>query len=67
MQDVCVFINYNGQWDGTSRYVGGNLKGILVPETATYVELVQMVRGVIGISRLDKMIVMRYIVEPGLP
>ncbi|GMN24233.1 hypothetical protein TIFTF001_051355 [Ficus carica] len=67
MDKVCVFINFNGQWDGTSRYVGGELKGILVSETATYVDLIQLVRSVIGISRLDKTIVMRYVVEPGLP
>ncbi|GMN30279.1 hypothetical protein TIFTF001_041424 [Ficus carica] len=41
--------------------------GILVPETATYVDLIQLVRSIIGISRLDKTIVMRYVVEPGLP
>ena len=67
MGEVCAFINFNGQWDGTLRYAGGEMKGILVPETATYVDLVQLVRGVIGISRLDKTIVMRYVVEPGLP
>ncbi|GMN44846.1 hypothetical protein TIFTF001_014033 [Ficus carica] len=67
MNEVCVFINFNGQWDGTSRYDGGELKGILVPETATYVDLIQLVRSVIGISRLDKTIVMRYVAEPGLP
>ena len=43
------------------------MKGILVLETATYVGLIELVRSVIGISRVDKMIVMRYIVEPGLP
>ena len=67
MDEVCVFINFNGQWDGTSRYVSGELKGILVPETAIYVDLIQLVRNVIGISCLDKTIVMRYVVEPGLP
>ncbi|GMN58103.1 hypothetical protein TIFTF001_027205 [Ficus carica] len=38
-----------------------------MPEIATYVDLIQLVRSVIGISRQDKTIVMRYVVEPGLP
>ncbi|GMN34635.1 hypothetical protein TIFTF001_044927, partial [Ficus carica] len=67
MDEVCVFINFNSQWDGTLRYVGGELKGILVPKTATYVDLIQLVRSVIGISRLDMTIVTRYVVEPELP
>ena len=28
---ACVFIKYNGQWDGTSRYDGGEMERILVP------------------------------------
>ncbi|GMN26694.1 hypothetical protein TIFTF001_040895 [Ficus carica] len=68
MDAVCVFVNYNGQWDGTSSsYVGGEMKGILVPENSTYVGLVELVRSVIGIRGPDKNIVMRYGVEPGLP
>ena len=67
MAKVCVFINFNGQWEGTSRYVGGDMKGILVPEAATYAGLIELVRNTMGISRPDKMIVMRYVVEPGLP
>ncbi|GMN69174.1 hypothetical protein TIFTF001_038231 [Ficus carica] len=42
MDDVCVFVKYNGQWDGTLRYVGDEMKGILVPETATYVGLIEL-------------------------
>ena len=64
---VCVFVKYNGQWDGTLRYVGGEMKGILVPENSTYVGLVELVRSVLGIRGPDKNIVMRYGVEPGLP
>ncbi|GMN60452.1 hypothetical protein TIFTF001_029541 [Ficus carica] len=68
MDAVCVFVNYNGQWDGTSSsYVGGEMKGILVPDNSTYVGLVELVRSVIGIRGTDKNIVMRYGVEPGLP
>ena len=67
MDEVCVFVKYNGQWDGTLRYVGGEMKGILVPETATYVGLIELVRSSIGIRGPAKTIVMRYGVEPGLP
>ena len=67
MDEVCVFVNFNGQWDGTLRYVGGEMKGILVPETATYAGLIELVRSVIRISHLDKTIVMRYVVEPRMP
>ncbi|GMN45107.1 hypothetical protein TIFTF001_014281 [Ficus carica] len=66
MDEVCVFVKYNGQWDGTLRYVGGEIKGILVPKTATYVGPIELVRSVIGIRGLDKTIVMRYGVEPGM-
>ncbi|GMN60740.1 hypothetical protein TIFTF001_029839 [Ficus carica] len=47
--------------------VGGEMKGILVPKTATYVGLIELVRSVIGICGLDKTIVMRYVVETGMP
>ncbi|GMN63717.1 hypothetical protein TIFTF001_032786 [Ficus carica] len=67
MDAVCIFVKYNGQWNGTLRYVGGEMKGILVPETSTYVDLFELVRSVIGIRGPDKNIVMRYGVEPGLP
>ncbi|GMN58467.1 hypothetical protein TIFTF001_027563 [Ficus carica] len=67
MDEVCVFVNYNGQWDVTLRYVGGEMKGILVPVTATYVDLIKLVKSVTGIRDLDKTIVMRYDVEPGMP
>ncbi|GMN33458.1 hypothetical protein TIFTF001_041898 [Ficus carica] len=67
MDDVCVFVEYNGQWDGTQSYVGGEMKGILVPESATYVGLIELVRSAIGIRGPAKTIVMRYGVEPGLP
>ncbi|GMN66772.1 hypothetical protein TIFTF001_035833 [Ficus carica] len=43
------------------------MKGILVPETATYVGLIELVRSAIGIRGPAKTIVMRYGVEPGLP
>ncbi|GMN62054.1 hypothetical protein TIFTF001_031131 [Ficus carica] len=67
MEDVCVFVKYNGHWDGTLRYVGGEMNGILVPETATYVGFIELVRSAIGIRGPAKTIVMRYGVEPGLP
>ncbi|GMN48446.1 hypothetical protein TIFTF001_017612 [Ficus carica] len=67
MEDVCVFVEYNGQWDGIQSYVGGEMKGILVPESATYVGLIELVRSAIGIWGPAKTIVMRYGVEPGLP
>ncbi|GMN62595.1 hypothetical protein TIFTF001_031672 [Ficus carica] len=67
MEDVCVFVEYNGQWDGIQSYVGGEMKGILVPESATYVGLIELVRSAIGIRGPTKTIVMRYGVEPGLP
>ena len=67
MDAVCVFIKYNGQWDGTLTYIGGEMKGILVPDNSTYVGFVELVRSVIGIRGPDNNIVMRYGVEPGLP
>ncbi|GMN67342.1 hypothetical protein TIFTF001_036404 [Ficus carica] len=67
MDEVCVFIKYNGQWNSTLRYVGGEMKGILVPETATYVGLIELVRSAIGIRGPAKTIVIRYGVEPGMP
>ncbi|GMN57924.1 hypothetical protein TIFTF001_027032 [Ficus carica] len=42
------------------------MNGILVPETATYVGLIELVRSAIGIRGPAKTIVMRYGVEPGL-
>ncbi|GMN68965.1 hypothetical protein TIFTF001_038015 [Ficus carica] len=41
--------------------------GILVPDTATYVGLIELVRSEIGIRGPDKTIVIRYGVEPGRP
>ncbi|GMN48335.1 hypothetical protein TIFTF001_017511 [Ficus carica] len=67
MTAVCIFIKYNGHWDGTLRYAGGEMKGILVPLIATYVGLIELMRSVIGIKGLDKTIVMRYAVEPEMP
>ncbi|GMN55710.1 hypothetical protein TIFTF001_024821 [Ficus carica] len=67
MDAVFVFVNYNGQWNGTLRYVDGEMKGILVPDNSTYVGLIELLRSVIGIRGPDKNIVMRYGVEPGLP
>ncbi|GMN54036.1 hypothetical protein TIFTF001_023163 [Ficus carica] len=67
MDEICVFVKYNGQWDGTLRYVGGEMKEILVPEIATYVGLIELVRSAIGIRGPAKTIVMRYGVEPGMP
>ena len=67
MDVVCVFVKYNGQWDGTLTYVGGEMKGILLPDNSTYVGLVELVRSVTGIRGPDNNIVMRYGVEPGLP
>ncbi|GMN72744.1 hypothetical protein TIFTF001_052906 [Ficus carica] len=43
------------------------MKGILVPESATYIGLIELVRSAIGIRGPAKTIVMRYSVEPGLP
>ena len=48
MATVCVFIKYNGQWDGASKYVSGEMNGILVPFIATYVGLIKLLRSVIG-------------------
>ncbi|GMN20950.1 hypothetical protein TIFTF001_051077 [Ficus carica] len=43
MDAVCVFVNYNGQWDGTlSSYVGGEMKEILVPDNSTYVGIIKL-------------------------
>ncbi|GMN51466.1 hypothetical protein TIFTF001_020620 [Ficus carica] len=67
MDDVCVFVKYNGQWDDTLRYVGGEMKGILVSETATYFGLIELVRSAIGIRGPAKTIVMRYGIEPVMP
>ncbi|GMN52528.1 hypothetical protein TIFTF001_021663 [Ficus carica] len=67
MEDVCVFVEYNGQWDGTQSYVSGEMKGILMPESATYVGLIELVKSAIGIRGPANTIVMRYSVEPGLP
>ncbi|GMN54154.1 hypothetical protein TIFTF001_023278 [Ficus carica] len=67
MDEVCILVKYNGQWAGTLRYVGGEMKGILVPETATYVGLIELVRSAIGIRGPAKTIVMRYGVELGMP
>ncbi|GMN69703.1 hypothetical protein TIFTF001_038749 [Ficus carica] len=43
------------------------MKGILVPEIATYVGLIELVRSAIEIRGPAKIIVMRYGVEPGMP
>ncbi|GMN74982.1 hypothetical protein TIFTF001_052500 [Ficus carica] len=43
------------------------MKGILVPETATYIGLIELVRSAIGIRGPAKTIVMRYGVEPEMP
>ena len=43
------------------------MKGILVPKTATYVGLIELVRSAISIRGPTNTIVMRYDVEPGLP
>ncbi|GMN37610.1 hypothetical protein TIFTF001_042658 [Ficus carica] len=43
------------------------MKGILVPETETYVGLIELVKSAIGIRGPAKTIVMRYSVESGLP
>ncbi|GMN64014.1 hypothetical protein TIFTF001_033101 [Ficus carica] len=52
MDAVCVFVNYNGQWDGTSSsYVGGEMKGILVPDNSTYVGLVELKKDVHVLSK----------------
>ncbi|GMN52340.1 hypothetical protein TIFTF001_021485 [Ficus carica] len=67
MTVVCVFMKYNSLWDSASRYVGGEMKGIMVPLTATYVGLIELVRSVIGLSGQEKTIVMKYVVEPGMP
>ncbi|GMN58333.1 hypothetical protein TIFTF001_027435 [Ficus carica] len=67
MTTVCVFIKYNGQWDSTSRYVNGEMDGLLVPLPATYVGLIELVMSVIGMRSLEKTIVMRYAVEPRMP
>ncbi|GMN45101.1 hypothetical protein TIFTF001_014303 [Ficus carica] len=67
MDEVCVLVKYNGQWDGTLKCVSGEMKGILVPETATYVGLIELVRSAIGIRDPAMTIVMRYGVEPGMP
>ncbi|GMN65792.1 hypothetical protein TIFTF001_034875 [Ficus carica] len=67
MAVVCVFIKYNSQWNGTSRYVGSKIKGILVPLTAIYVGLIELVRSVIRLRGQEKTIVMRYAVELGMP
>ena len=64
---MCVFMNYNGHWESTSRYVGGDMKGILVPEAATYHVLLRLVRNTMGICLPDTMLVMRYVVDPVLP
>ncbi|GMN47253.1 hypothetical protein TIFTF001_016425 [Ficus carica] len=42
MVAVCVFIKYNGYWDGTLRHVGGEIKGILMRLTTTYVGLIEL-------------------------
>ena len=64
MAAVCVFIKYNGQWDGTWRYVVEMKRILMVPFTANYVGLIELVRSVIGIKGLEKTIFMRYAVEP---
>ncbi|GMN22307.1 hypothetical protein TIFTF001_045637 [Ficus carica] len=51
MDEVCVFVKYNGQWDGTLRYIGGKMKGILVAETATYVGLIDLKKDVHVLSK----------------
>ena len=48
------------------RYVGGEMKRILVPLTLTYVDHIELVMSVIGIRGLKKTIVMRYAFEFGM-
>ncbi|GMN59357.1 hypothetical protein TIFTF001_028458 [Ficus carica] len=67
MAAVCVFIKYNGQWDGILRYIDGEMKGILMSLIITYVGLIELVRSVIGIRGLEKTTVTRYTVEPRMP
>ncbi|GMN59063.1 hypothetical protein TIFTF001_028154 [Ficus carica] len=50
-----------------SRYIGGEMKGILVLLTATYVGLIELVRSVFGLKGQDKTIVIKHVVEPRMP
>ena len=53
---VCIFIKYNDEWDSTSRYVGGEMKGILTPLTATYIDLIELVGSVNRLRSQEKTI-----------
>ncbi|GMN28383.1 hypothetical protein TIFTF001_041165 [Ficus carica] len=67
MTAVCLFIKYNGQWESVSRYIGGKMKGIMVPLTATYVGLLELVSSVIGLRGQEKTIVIKYAIDPKRP
>ena len=60
-----VFIKYNGHWDHASRYVGCEMKGILVPTNTTYIGLIDLVRNVLEIQPQGKSLYLRYVVEHG--
>ena len=53
MATICVFIKYKGRWDSLSRYVGGEIKGIMVPLTTTYAGLIELVISIIGVPLCD--------------
>ena len=60
-----VFIKYNGHWDHSWRYVGCEMKGILVPTNTTYIGLLELVTNVLGIRGQDKSLSLRYVAKPG--
>ncbi|GMN44199.1 hypothetical protein TIFTF001_013408 [Ficus carica] len=67
MAAVYVSIKYNGKWDITSIYVDGEMKRIMMPLTATYVGLIELVWSVIELRGQEKTIVMKDTIELGMP
>ncbi|EXB36923.1 hypothetical protein L484_016528 [Morus notabilis] len=60
-----VFIKYNGYWDCASRYIGCEMKVILVPTNTTYIGLIDLVRNVLEIRPQGNRFSLRYVVEDG--
>ncbi|KAL2534497.1 zinc finger protein [Abeliophyllum distichum] len=65
MDEVCVFLNYNGRWDENNRYVDNETKEVLVPLGTSYVGLLEILFGALGLGPSSQTIRMKYIAEVG--
>ncbi|KAL2456764.1 uncharacterized protein Fot_55700 [Forsythia ovata] len=65
MDEVRVFLNYNGRWDENNRYVDNETKEILVSLGTSYVGLLEILFGALGLGPSSQTIRMKYIAEVG--